>query len=103
MKRRASVSQGSPLAFSAASLDFSMRVTLLACYITSTFKNLNCTFPNTIDGTAKFKFILIGYINKNDSNEIAIVACKPKKKVFPIFEGNMYIYTHNPRIARLKG
>jgi hypothetical protein len=63
--------------------------TFLSANLIKSFKNLNCTFPNTIDRTSKFKFTLIGYINKNDSNEIAIVACKPKKKVYPIFVGNM--------------
>jgi hypothetical protein len=77
--------------------------TFLSATLVKNFNNLNCNFPNTVDGCKKFTFTIVGFINKNDSDEIAIIACKPKKKVLPVFEGNMYIYTKNPRIARLKG
>lgn len=60
-------------------------------------------FPNMINGHEKYKVKLSGYLNKGSQDEIAILHCKPRKKVAPYFEGDVYIRTQSLQLVRYTG
>lgn len=63
----------------------------------------NPNFPNTINGHEKYKIAVKGFLNKGEPDEIAILYCKPKKKVVPYFEGDVYIRTQSHQLVRYTG
>ena len=60
-------------------------------------------FPNMINGHEKYKVALKGYLNKGTQDEIAILHCKPRKKVAPYFEGDVYIRTQSYQLVKYTG